>query len=283
MSLNLEVPTALEHFACLVEHDAGFPLLEVATSLAQVAEPHVDIQDVLYQVDLLASRLRKKIPWGASAIQRTYVLNEFFYETLGFAANTNDFTNPGNSFLHQVLHSRRGIPISLAVLWMELAWGAGLKVDGISFPGHFYVKIYVDEGIIIQDPLTGRGMTQSMLAERLEPFRESWDLSEEDMPPLHLFLTPATGRETTERMLRNLKTIYSADTESSSQLLAVLDRLIILCPQDWSSFRDRGLALAQCGLRQAALQDLQTYVRNAAAPQDLPLIEAHIELLRTEP
>lgn len=284
MPLKLEAPTTLEHFACLVEHDVGFPLLETAASLAQIAEPHLDIQDVLCQVDILASRLRKKIPWGASAIQRTYVLNEFFYETLGFAANTNDFASPSNSFLHKVLESRRGIPISLAVLWMELAWGAGLKVDGISFPGHFYVKVHVDEGIIIQDPLTGRGMTQSMLAERLEPFRESWGLSEEEMPPLHLFLTPATGREITERMLRNLKAIYTSETDSASdiQLLAVLDRLIALCPQDWSSFRDRGLILAQCGQRNAALQDLQTYVRNATTHPDLPLIEARIELLRTE-
>ena len=281
MPLNFQVPTALDHFQCLVGHDVAFPLLEAAASLAQDAEPGLDVQSVLFEVDTLAERVRKLIPWGATAMQRTFMLNEFFYEKLGFAANANDFTDPCNSYVHHVLNTRRGIPISLAVLWMELAWGVGLKADGISFPGHFLVKVYVDEGIIIQDPLTGRGLTQTMLAERLEPFREGWGLAEDEIAPLHMFLLPASGRDIIERMLRNLKAVY-VEAEQTQLLLGVLNRLIILRPTDADSYRDRGMVLAQLGERDAALKDLQTYVRTAQAPHDLPVIEARIELLRAE-
>ncbi|HEY4664026.1 MAG TPA: tetratricopeptide repeat protein [Comamonas sp.] len=281
MPLKFEVPSTLDHFACLVGHDVAFPLLEAAASLAVDAMPELDVQDVLLQLDGLLARLRKSIPSGATPMQRCYTLNEFFYEKLGFAANANDFSDPANSYMHHVLHTRRGIPISLAVLWMELAQGIGLRADGISFPGHFLVKVYVDEGIIIQDPLTGRGLTQNMLSERLEPFREGWGLAEEEIAPLHLFLMPASGREIIERMLRNLRSVYEQE-QQLSLLLGVLHRLVILRPDFAEAYRDRGLVLAQMGQRDAALQDLQTYVRTAQAPQDLPVIEAHIELLRAE-
>lgn len=281
MSLKLHVPTPIEHFENLVGHDAGFPLLETAANLALDAEPGLDVQDVLNQMDQLSERLRKSIPWSSNAMQRTYMLNEFFYEKLGFGANHNNFHDASNSYMHCVLKTRQGIPITLAVLWMELAWSIGMKVEGISFPGHYLLKVYVDEGIIIQDPLTGRGLTQSTLQEWLEPFRASWGVEPEEMAPLHLFLQPAKGRDTIERMLRNLKSVYDADTQPAL-LLGVLDRLLILQPQDWGCFRDRGLVQARMGLRDAALKDLQTYVHNAQSPNDLPLIEARMELLRAE-
>lgn len=281
MPLKFEVPSALEHFECLVGHDVAFPVLEVAASLALDAYADLDVQDVLLQVDDLTQRLRTSIPASATGMKRTYMLNEFFYEKLGFAANANHFADPANSYLHHVLETRRGIPISLAVLWMELAAGIGLKVEGISFPGHFLVKVHVEEGIIIQDPLTGRGLSQSHLSEQLEPFRESWGLEADDMAPLHMFLMPASARDIVERMLRNLKSVY-VESEQAPLLLGVLHRLIILNPQDAESYRDRGLVLAQQGQRKEAIQDLQTYVRMAQAPVDLPMIEARIELLRAE-
>lgn len=157
----------------------------------------------------------------------------------------------------------------------------GLKVEGISFPGHFLVKVYVDEGIIIQDPLTGRGLTQNKLTEQLEPFRESWGLAPEEMAPLHLFLMPASARDILDRMLRNLKSVY-VEADHMPLLLGVLNRLVILRPAEAENFRDRGLVLAQQGQRKAAIEDLQTYVRMAQTPQDLPVIEARIELLRAE-
>lgn len=281
MALNFNVPSVLDHFTCLVGHDVAFPLLETAASLAVDAEPALDVQDVLFQVDTLAARLRKQIPWSASAMQRTFMLNEFFYEKLGFGANANDFAHPSNSYMHEVLRTRRGIPISLAVLWMELAFGIGLKVDGVSFPGHFLVKVHVEEGLIIQDPLTGCGLSQNQLQERLEPFREGWGLAEDEIAPLHMFLIPASPREIIERMLRNLQSVY-VQSEQWTLLLGVLNRLVVLRPEEAEGYRDRGLVLAQLGQREAALKDLQLYVRKAQTAQDLPMIEARIALLRAE-
>ena len=106
-------------------------------------------------------------------------------------------------------------------------------------------------------------------------------MSEEDMAPLHMFLTPASPRDIVERMLRNLKNIY-VQQDQATLLLGVLNRLVMLRPDDAESYRDRGLVFAQMGKREAALKDLQAYVRTAQAAQDLPVIEAHIELLRAE-
>lgn len=281
MPLNLQVPSALEYFQSLLGNDEALPVLEAAASLALDAEPRLDLQNVLYEVDALTERLRQQIPPGATAMQSTFILNEFFYEKLGFAVNANHFSDPANSYVHHVLNTRRGIPITLAVLWMELATGVGLKTDGISFPGHFLVKVHVDEGILIQDPLTGRGLSQGMLAERLEPYREDWGLGPEEIAPLHMFLQPASGRDTVERMLRNLQSVY-VEAEQMPLLLGVLSRLIVLLPDDADGYRDRGMVLEQLGQRDAALQDLQTYVRMAQAPLDLSVVEAHIERLRAE-
>lgn len=280
MPLNLQLPSALDHFRCLVGQDAAFPLLEAAVSLAHDAEPALDVQSVLLEVDALLLRLQERIPSRATAMQRLYMLNEFFYEKLGFAVNANDFADPANSYIHRVLATRRGIPISLAVLWMELAVSLGLKAQGISFPGHFLVKVTVDEGIVIQDPLTGRGLTPHMLSERLEPFRQSWGLAQEEMAPLHMFLQPATGPEIIERMLRNLQSVYSAE-QHKPLLLGVLQRLLVLRPDDASLYRDRGMLHAELGQPEAALQDLQTYVRMALTAADVEQVQAQIAQIQS--
>ena len=102
------------------------------------------------------------------------------------------------------------------------------------------------------------------------------------MAPLHMFLQPASGRDIIERMLRNLQNIYLQDEQEDPALLGVLHRLVILRPDDASNYRDRGMLLAKLGQRDAALHDLQTYVRIAKNPADLPLVEARMELLRAQ-
>lgn len=265
----------------LVQQDQDFPLLEAAISLGQEVQPDLDIQGVLHDIDVLAARLHSAIPRDAGGLQRLYLLNEFFYEKLGFAANANDFADPGNSYLHRLLQTRRGIPISMALLWLELAREAGLNAYGISFPGHFLVKIRVDEGLIVQDPINGRGLTLPSLEERLEPFRERWGVEAEEMAPISMFLQPASGREIVERMLRNLQACYEA-LDNSQALLGVLNRLLVLRPEDWSAYRDRGLLQARLGRRQQAIQDLQLYAGHVTGAHDLGLIQARLEQLRAQ-
>ncbi len=149
MPLSLSVPTSLEYFASLVQSDDHFPLLEAAASLAQDEYPEFDTQQLLGDVDQLLARIQRRLPADAPALQRLRTLNQFFFVDLGFGGNVNNYYDPENSYLNAVLRTRRGIPISLAVLWMELAQGLGLHARGVAFPGHFMVKVLLPKGQVV--------------------------------------------------------------------------------------------------------------------------------------
>jgi len=279
MNFSLNVPTPLEYFASLVHTDADFALLEAAVSLAQDEYPDISVQQVLGEVDQLLARLHRRLPADAGPLQKLRTLNQFVYRDLNFAGNFNNFTDPDNSFVHVVLRTRLAIPISMAVIWLELAQGIGLKARGVAFPGHFLVKVNLSEGQVVIDPLSGQSLSREELAERLEPFRTQTPFVEEQEVPLGLYLQAATPREIIARMLHNLKEIHSAQ-EDWHRLIGVLDRLIVLLPQAWTEYRDRGLAHAQARHPGHALEDLETYLANAGAASDRPAITARAAELR---
>lgn len=267
MTLSLNVPTPLEYFASLVHSDADFPLLEAAVSLAQDEYPELSVQQVLGDVDQLLARLQRRLSADAGPLQRLRVLNQFVYRDLHFAGNFNHYADPDNSFVHVVLRTRLAIPISLAVLWLELAQGIGLKARGVSFPGHFLVKVNLSEGQVVLDPLTGQSLSREELAERLEPYRDLAALVDENELPLGLYLQAAAPRDIVARMLRNLKEIHLTQ-EDWVRLIAVQDRLVILLPGVWQEVRDRGLAHAEAGHPGPALEDLETYLANTSNAVD---------------
>jgi putative peptidoglycan lipid II flippase len=127
LPMRLEAPSALEYFAALVADDAHFPLLEAAALLGQDAEPGLDVQAVIDEVDRLGQRFCSRLPADASALHRLRMLNRYFFHELGFGGNANNFYDPQNSYLHRVLETRRGIPVSLAVLYIELATQAACR------------------------------------------------------------------------------------------------------------------------------------------------------------
>lgn len=263
MQLSLNVPTPLEYFASLVHADADIPLLEAAVSLAQDEYPELSVQQVLGEVDQLLARLQRRLPVDAGPLQKLRVLNQFVYRDLNFAGNFNNYTDPDNSYVHVVLRRRLAIPISLAVIWLELAQGIGLKARGVSFPGHFMVKVNLSEGQVVIDPLTGQSLSREELSERLEPYRDSAALVDEQEVPLGLYLQAASSRAILARMLYNLKEIHAAQ-EDWARLIAVQDRLILLLPDAWHEVRDRGLAHAEVGQLGHALEDLETYLANTS-------------------
>ena len=175
MPLSYTVPSSLEYFACLVQSDEHFPLLEAAASIAQDEYPELDVQQLLGDVDQMQARIRRRLASDAPSLQRLHMLNQFFYSDLGFAGNVNHYHDPDNSYLHVVLRTRRGIPISLAVIWLELAQGLGLNAQGISFPGHFLMKVALDAGLVVIDPADGQSLGVDTLAERLAPYRDEID------------------------------------------------------------------------------------------------------------
>ena len=277
MKSRYAVPTPLQYFATLVQSDDGFPLLEAAVSLAQDEHPSLDMQQVLDEVDQLLARLRRRLAPDAPPLQRLRVLNQFFYTDLGFGGNVNHYYDPENSYLSTVLHTRRGIPITLAVLWLELAQGVGLHVHGVAFPGHFLVKVLLPAGQALLDPLTGHSLSREELDERLEPFQRTV-LPQEDVP-LGLYLQAAAPRDIIARMLRNLKEVHRAQQDWPRQL-AVQERLVRLLPQAWTEWRDRGLANAECGHAAAAVADLELYLAHADEEQDCTRIRERLALLR---
>ena len=272
MSLNWSAQTPLSYFASLVQSDEHFPLLEAAASLAQDEEPSLDVQQVLDDVARLQKRVMARIPDESDDLTRLAILTQVFHKDLGFGVNANDYYVPENSYLHEVLRTRRGIPISLAVIWLELAQALELQAQGISFPGHFLVKVALEGGLVVLDPLTGESLGLDNLSERLNPYREPADRSaapdlDDGETPLGLYLQACPPRDMLARMLRNLKEIFRSQ-EDWPRMLQVLDRLVVLLPEGWSERRDRGLVHAELGHVHEALQDLRLYLEAVPAGPD---------------
>ncbi len=281
-SLDLRPPSALQYFANLVARDADLPLLEAAAAVAQHARPELDIQAVLAEVDRLAATLRRRIPADAAPLQCLHLLNRYFFGELGFAGNVNHYDDPANSDLSAVLARRRGIPITLAVLYLELAAQAGLSAAGVSFPGHFLVKLQLPQGEIVLDPFSGRSLSREELEEWLQPWRRRMALAAEDEPPLGLFLQPAGAREIIARMLRNLKALHQ-DAVDLPRRLAVQERLVVLLPEDMLERRDRGLLLAELGRLDRACDDLAAYLAARPDAEDAAALHRRLAGWRAEP
>jgi regulator of sirC expression with transglutaminase-like and TPR domain len=281
MNLSYDVPTPLDYFASLVQSDANFALFEAAVSLAQDEYPELDVQAVLGDVDGLLERVRRRLPADAGQLQRLRMLNQFFFKDLNFGGNHNNYYDPENSFVHVLLRTRRGIPISLALLWMELAQGLGLSVRGVAFPGHFMVKVNLPMGQAVIDPMNGQSLSREELSERLEPYRTPNVLMEDMEAPLGLYLQSAPPRDIIARMLHNLKEIYRTQ-EDWPRMLAVQERLIVLLPESWSEYRDRGLAHAEMGNTEQALADLECYLVHTESLVDVNAIADRVDELRRE-
>jgi regulator of sirC expression with transglutaminase-like and TPR domain len=279
MTFSFSAPTALEYFDSLVKSDEQFPLLEAAASLAQDEYPELDVQQVLGDVDQLLARLKRRLPADAAPLPRLRALNQFFFHDLSFGGNVNDYYDPDNSYLNAVLRTRRGIPISLAVLWMELAQGLGLQARGVAFPGHFMMKVALPKGQVVIDPFTGKSLSREDLSELLEPYKRSNGLVGDFDVPLGLYLQPATPREIIGRMLRNLKEVHRVQ-EDWQRAIAVQNRLVALFPDAWGEHRDRGLAHAEQGNTALAVRDLETYLRHAEDALDIDAIAERAAALR---
>ncbi len=284
MAFSVNVPTALEYFASLVQSDEHLPLLEAATSLALDAYPDLDISATLSDVDQMAHELKRRLAADAPALQRLRTLNQYFYGQLGFGGNLNHYYDPDNSFLPAVISRRRGIPVSLAVLWMDLAESMGLKVSGVSFPGHFLVKIVLPNGQAVLDPVNGMSLSRDDLLERLAPLvRQSagGDTVAAQDALLALSLKGATPREILARMLRNLKDIYSAD-EDWSKAIPMMDRLIVLIPDHWDYYKDRGLIHAEQGDWAEAVRDLSTYLDHTEDLEEHDRVSGRLAEIRAQ-
>jgi regulator of sirC expression with transglutaminase-like and TPR domain len=279
-TLKFAVPSALEYFAALVADDASLSVTEAAVAIGQDEDVQLDVQGVLAQIDALAERLRKRLSPDAAPLQQLRLLNTYFFHELGFAGNVNDYHDRCNSYLHEVLKTRRGIPITLALVYIEIATQLGLQAQGVSFPGHFLVKLRLPRGEVILDPFSGQTLSRDELEERLAPFRRRFGLTGDNEVPLGLHLQAAEPRDIVARLLRNLKEVHRRAGDRQ-RLAAVMQRLLILLPQAWDEHRDSALVLGELGQLEAACERMDEYLQQRPDAADADRMQLQLVAWRS--
>jgi len=269
----------LDAFAqALAQDDARIDLAHACLMIAEDAYPGLPVERYLGDIERLALRLRARMPQRSDAEERVAALNEFLYEELGFHGNTEDYYDPRNSYLNEVMDRRTGIPISLAVLYMVLGRRAGLPLEGVSFPGHFLVRLRLRTGVLVLDPFeSGMPQSEADLRNRLQrviPPGVAGDVPVAELP-LDQFLEAATNRQILARVLRNLKAIYR-DTDQPERLLAVLNRMLVVVPDAAAELRDRGIVYQRLECYRAALKDLTEYLEREPQASDLDEVRARL-------
>ena len=208
----------LDYFRLLIGDARSIPLLEAAASIGVIGYPAFDLQGTLATIDGLARRMADQCRGVPDETARLRMALRFFHDTLGFAGNAQDYYDPDNSYLHRVLETRRGIPITLAVLFAEMARQSGLDVEGVAFPGHFLIRANLHGGgLVVIDPFSGRSLDSDELDRRAAPHGVG----------AQRLLRPAPARHILIRMLNNLHLVYAQ--QGRGDLLArVGDRLRLL-------------------------------------------------------
>lgn len=228
------------------------------------------------ELDALASQARSRTGDDADLFERVRVLNTLLFDEVGFAGNQEDFYDPRNSFLDQVLERRLGIPISLAVVYIEVAARVGLPAFGVSFPGHFLVRIGRGDTALMLDVYAGGiALPESELDRRLADLYGQGTLSVRSHPTL---LRPATKREILVRMLRNLIGIYRDRGEQINRLEA-LTAALTLAPDLPDELRERGLLYRDIDYVPAALGDLRRFIEVSDDAEQIAAVAAVIDEL----
>lgn len=258
--------------------DDDISLAEAALLIAGHGYPDLNVAAYLSRIEELAYMLRLRIDEDHSIPERISVLNQFLFGELGFAPNADDYYDPRNSFLNEVLERRVGIPITLSVIYMELGRKVGLPLQGVSFPGHFLVKCAVPEGAVVLDPYSG-GISLGLqdLQKRLREV-QGGEVSRAIVAEL---LVSASNKEIIVRLLRNLKAIYLRE-HNLDKALPIMNWIIATLPEQVPELRDRGMIYQELECPRAALTDFENYLTLSPASEDAGDIRARIIELRKE-
>lgn len=254
----------------VVREDVKIDLARACLMIAQDAYPSLEADRYISMLDALGVRLRARLKSHAVE-ERVVALNEFLFDDLGYWGNADDYYDPRNSYLNDVIERKTGIPITMSILYMEVGRRVGLPLEGVSFPGHFLVRLRLHGGSLILDPFSGGApQSESELRERLG--RVIPDGATGDVPvaelPLDQFLEPASNRQILARVLRNLKAIYR-ETDKPERMLEVLNRMLVLSPDAPTELRDRGFVYQRLECWQAAHKDLSDYLERDPEAADM--------------
>jgi regulator of sirC expression with transglutaminase-like and TPR domain len=246
-----------------------------ALTIALSDYPDLDIAAYLARIDQLAVEVIQRCDGGGEVYNSIAALNYVLFQQHGFRGNSDDYYDPKNSFLNEVIERKTGIPITLSILYMEVAQRVGLTMDGVGFPGHFLVKHTHSNVEIIIDPF-GRGDIKS----RQDLTRMLGGLYGETVELREEYLQPTSKKEILHRMLGNLKGIYSK-TNDLVKLLSVLDRAIILEPGGADEVRDRARVYLRLECFDQARADFEYYLKLAPEAKDAAAVrEQLVDLAR---
>lgn len=251
-----------------------FPLDRAALTICLEEYPAIEVDAYLRKLDTLAARTEVLAGRDRTSGNILECLNQVLFVQEAFRGNTDDYYDPRNSYLNEVLDRKQGIPISLSVIYIEIARRIDFHIQGVGFPGHFIVKCPGSGREVLIDPFhNGRVLTVEDCQELLDRVYGG----SVPVQPAHLY--PMEKKAIITRMLFNLKGLYY-QREDYHKALSVVDRILMLNPGITSEIRDRGLLYMQTSLFSKALADLEYYLEHAKAPEDVAYIEAHIKTLR---
>lgn len=266
---------ARARFAALLAREP-VPLDEAALTIAEEEYPDLDREEVLVRLDRLGERVRKRAREGSRAATILAALRAVLVEEEGLRGNDDDYYDPRNSFLNEVLERKLGIPISLSVVWMEVARRARLELHGVGYPGHFLVKYAAPGGteVFVDAHNGGEMLGAEECVARYRARTGGRDLDRR-------YLEAVSTRQLLARMLQNLKRIY-LDRRDDVRAWSVIDRILLLAPGQLEALRDRGLVAARLGGVDAAARDLEAYLERAAAPPDAGDVRDVLAALRAK-
>ncbi len=256
---------------------AQLNLAEAALVIARDEYPQLDIAACLAHMDTLADTLRKRLRADIVPSETLALYSRYMFEELGFAGNSDDYYDPRNSYLNEVIERKLGIPITLSLLFIEVGRRLGLPLSGVSFPGHFLVKCSLRDGAVVLDPYAkGAVLGIKDLQKRLRELSGGMDVAPEAVMRL---LTAAQPVDILARMLRNLKAIHIERGDKTKALTAA-SRVLDLCPQSANDYRDRARLHEDLDCFRAALTDFEAYLRLEPGAADARAVGEKIALLR---
>ena len=262
-----------EEFARLIARpEEDLDLGRTALVVAGEEYPELDVEEHLRSLDRFASTVEQRAPGHVPAVERGRLLGQYLFGELGFRGNSTDYYNPDNSFFNRVLETQTGIPITLSLLFLEVARRIGLRCRGVGMPGHFLVGLEGED--VYFDPFNGgSALTHGdcrLLAEELFGQRLTWDDG---------YLTPCTKYEFLFRMLNNLKVVYER-TSAPEKASRVVQRMIMVNPDATSLLLELAILQHQLHQYRDAISSLESYLRIAGDASDAGQVRAWIESIR---
>ncbi len=234
--------------------------------------PGLEVDRYLERLGDMAGTLRGRV--GASPQAAIDGLNRVLFEEQGFHGNTEQYYDPRNSFLNDVLDRRTGIPISLSTVYIAVGRRAGVGVDGIGLPGHFVVRVSASGGEALVDPFNGGTvLTRQDCQERLDRIYGG------RVRLATAMLARCPPRAMVSRTVRNLKAIYLKAGDQERALRAA-ELLVLLNPEAPEERRDRGLILASLECYALAARDLEAYLAAVPRAAEAEQVRARIAEMR---